>query len=255
MAGRRSPRERLPALHLMPNLVTIVGLCAGLTSIRFVLAERYELAALLIIFAAVLDGVDGLLARKLNAASPFGAELDTLSDFLNFGVAPGLLVYAYALSDAGGFGWAFVLVYAISCCLRLARFNVSRAAPPPAGRVHFIGVPAPAGALMALLPVFLSFEDIVPAPAAPTLTALYLGLIGLLMVSRIRTFSPRSLRISRRQGGWALIATALIVGLALTRFWLLMVLACAAYGALVAHGVLPARLKQAWRARRGQDED
>ena len=121
--------RRLPLLQLVPNLVTILGLCAGLTALRFAFAGRFEAAAALIVFAAVLDGFDGLLARRLDAASRFGAELDTLADFFNFGVAPAFLVYQLALTGAPDLGWTAALVFAVCACLRLARFNVHRDVP------------------------------------------------------------------------------------------------------------------------------
>jgi CDP-diacylglycerol---serine O-phosphatidyltransferase len=250
-AQRRDAREApilgsrragsLPFLHLLPNLVTILGLCAGLTAIRFAFEQRFEVAALLIIFAAVIDGLDGLLARKLKAQSSFGAELDSLSDFLCFGVAPALVVFFFALSDAPGFGWIFALIFAICCCLRLARFNVTRDAPPPPGRAHFTGVPAPAGALLAMLPLYLTLEGVLNAAAVPLVVALYLGTVGCLMVSRIPTLSPKGVRISRDHVPFVLVATAGAVGMMFTRFWLLMVLLVAAYIFAVGYGLATSR--------------
>jgi CDP-diacylglycerol--serine O-phosphatidyltransferase len=228
---RRIPLRRTLSLpSLLPNLVTILGLCAGLTSIRFAMTGQFEIAAGLIVFAAVIDGLDGLIARRLNAASPFGAELDSLSDFVNFGVAPGVLVYAFALDELRGAGWVFVLVFAIGCCLRLARFNVGRTAPDAPARTHFTGVPAPAGAMLALLPLFLSLDGLVAAEAVPLAVAVWLGVVGALMVSRMATLSPKALRIPRERAAWVLVGVAVVVGLVFTRFWLLMVLACVAYG-------------------------
>lgn len=244
MARFNRNAETLPFLHLVPNLVTILGLCAGLTSIRLVFSDRYELAAILIVFAALIDGLDGLLARKLKATSSFGAELDSLADFLNFGVAPGLLVYQFALADARGLGWIFVLVFVICCCLRLARFNLSREAPALGARPHFVGVPAPAGALLAMFPVFLTFEGFFDAPAVPLAVALHLGLIGSLMICRLPTISLKSLRISRDKAGWILIGAAFTVGVALTNLWLLLILADAAYAASLLHAVIAARRRR-----------
>lgn len=241
MARLSGRQDRLPFLHLLPSLVTIIGLCAGLTSIRYVFAERFELAAGLIIFAAVIDGLDGLLARRLNATSTFGAELDSLSDFVNFGVAPGLLVYQLSLHALPGVGWITVLVYAICCCLRLARFNVNRDVPLVVGKAHFVGVPAPAGALLAMLPVFLSLEGIVDTSQAPWAVSLYVAVIGLLMVSRLQTFSPKSLRISRDVAAAILIGAAILVGVMFTRFWLLMVLLMVFYLAGLAYSVFKER--------------
>lgn len=237
MSKNQTEQDTLPFLTLLPNLVTMLGLCAGLTSIRFVLVEEFQVAAGLIIFAALIDGLDGQLARRLKATSDFGAELDSLSDFLNFGVAPALLVFQYLLADARGAGWIFVLVYISCCCLRLARFNVAKDAVPEDGVAHpdhFVGVPAPAGALLVLLPVFLSFEDVIDASAVPLFTAVYLGLIGAIMVGRLPTFSPKSVLVPKDKIVWILIATAVVVGAMLTRFWLSMILIDLVYaGSLV----------------------
>ena len=235
MSRHRAP---LPFLHLLPNVVTIIGLCAGLTAIRFAYAEKFALAAGLILFAAALDGIDGLLARKLNSVSPFGAELDSLCDFLDFGVAPGILVYQFAISDASDLGWVLVLVYIVCCCLRLARFNVNRDAPTGGAVPRFVGVPAPAGAMLALLPMFATFAGLVDVRHAPMLVAPWLGVVGLLMVSRLPTFSPKALRIPRDKVLFILIGTAIVVGLALTRFWLLLVLVCLVYVASLAHAAI-----------------
>ncbi|MCL7465767.1 CDP-diacylglycerol--serine O-phosphatidyltransferase [Phaeovulum sp. NW3] len=234
-------QEPMPFLQLVPNLVTIAALCLGLTAIRFAMVGRFELAVSLILLAALLDGLDGLIARRLRATSDFGAELDSLSDFLNFGVAPGLLVYRFALGEANSLGWIFVLIYAVAGCLRLARFNVMRGAPETSSK-HFVGVPAPAGAMLALFPVFLSLSGLVPAQEAPMIVAIWLGVVGVLMISRLPTFSPKALRIPRGRVGLILIGTAIAMGILFTRFWMLMVLVDLAY--------LAALLPAVWRARR-----
>lgn len=242
-------RDKLPFRKLLPNLVTILGLCAGLTSIRFVLSGDYQPAALLIIFAALIDGLDGMLARRLKATSDLGAELDSLSDFLNFGVAPGLLVFGFLLREAPGGGWIFVLVFTICCCLRLARFNISKAAEnsgEQAPQPHFVGVPAPAGALLALLPVFLGFQGVSAVPEAPVLTSLWLALVGALMVSRLPTFSPKSVFIPRDKIVWLLIATAILIGALLSRFWFSMVLIDLAYICLLIRSA--AMVVRGWRS-------
>lgn len=228
-----------PFYLLLPNLVTMLGLCAGLTAIRFILSGNFQLAVALIIFSAVIDGLDGMIARRLKATSDFGAQLDSLSDFLNFGVAPGLLVYQFALveSEKAG-GWIFVLLYVSCACMRLARFNVAKiqavttGIQPPA---HFVGVPAPAGAMLALLPVFIAFETGMQPSNAPLLTELYLGVVGLLMVSRLPTFSPKSLRVPKEKTAWIMIAMALVVGILLTRFWLSLILLTLLYDVSLLH--------------------
>lgn len=227
-------RDSLPFVHLLPNMVTILGLCAGLTAMRFAMDGRIALAAGLIVFAAMIDGLDGLLARRLKATSVLGAELDSLSDFVCFGVAPALLVFRFALMpDLGlGLGWVASLIFAICCCLRLARFNAMRDTPD-APR-HFVGVPAPAGAALGLMPIFLTFSGIVDMRDLPLLTSLWLAFVAFLMVSRIPTPSLKGLRVSRDQALWIFIGVALVVGLMLSRFWLSLCLLGLAYLCVVA---------------------
>jgi CDP-diacylglycerol--serine O-phosphatidyltransferase len=232
-------KDRMPFLQLVPNLVTIAGMGLGLTAIRFAMDDRFEFAVVLILLAGLIDGLDGLIARRLHATSDFGAELDSLSDFLCFGVAPGLLVYRFALGETHAFGWIFVLIYTGAACLRLARFNVMRAEPD--SMRHFTGVPAPAGAGLALLPMFVTFADLGDARAVPVLVAIWLGLVGTLMISRIKTFSPKALRIPRRAVGVSLIGTVIAVGMVFTKIWLLMVIIVVIYVALLMPAI--------WRAR------
>ena len=240
-------KEPLPFLLLLPNLVTMAGLCLGLTALRFAFAGRFEAAAVLVLLAAAIDGLDGLIARRLRATSNFGAELDSLADFLNFGVVPGLLIYEFTLGAAGagaGFGWVLVLVYVSCACLRLARFNVARAAPPAPGKPFFTGVPSPAGAILALLPLFADRAGILDTTALPTASALWLGLVGALMISRIPTFSPKSLRVAQGRVGLVLVGTAILVGMLFTRFWLTMVALDLFYAAMILRTVI---------LRRGRD--
>ncbi|KFE33727.1 CDP-diacylglycerol--serine O-phosphatidyltransferase [Thioclava atlantica] len=232
-------KDRMPFLQLLPNLVTMAGMGIGLTAIRFAMDDRFETAVVLILLSGLIDGMDGLLARRLEATSDFGAELDSLSDFLCFGVAPGLLLYRFALGETHAFGWVFVLVFAGAACLRLARFNVMRAEPD--SMRHFTGVPAPAGAGLALLPMFITFAGLGDARQAPAAVAIWLGLVGLLMISRIKTFSPKAMRIPRRAVGIVLIGTVIAVGMVFTRIWLLMVILCVLY--------VLALIPAVWKAR------
>ncbi len=225
-------RDSLPLLHLVPNLVTILGLCAGLTAIRYGVDGRYATAAGLVVLAALMDGLDGLLARRLRATSLIGAELDSLSDFVCFGVAPALILHRFAGGGDGVLLWVLALVYAICCCLRLARFNVSRDTPEAAH--HFVGVPAPAGAGLALMPVFATFAGLVELQQLPVLVALWLGCVGFLMVSRIPTPSIKGLRVPRDRVRYVLIGAALVAGLAVTAFWLFLCLLGLAYLLIVA---------------------
>lgn len=225
---QRPGAERLPFLQLVPNLITILGLCAGLTALRFAFAGKFEQAAALMVFAAVIDGFDGLIARKLNAASTFGAELDSLADFFNFGVVPALIVYHLSLDGVADLGWTASLVFSVCACLRLARFNVSRDAPVM-GKAHFVGVPAPAGAMLGMLPAFLTFAGVIEAGSLPWLVAPWLAFVGFLMICRLRTFAPKGIRISRSQARLLLVGMALLVGFTFSRFWLLLVLFDLAY--------------------------
>lgn len=158
---RRRPRFQGQSFNrLIPNIMTLIGLCAGLTSIRFALEERWEAAAIAIVIAGLIDGLDGRLARLLKATSKFGAEFDSLSDFLCFGVAPALILYLWSLSNAGPFGFVPCMAFAVCMALRLARFNAMlESAPRPAYAYNFFaGVPAPAGAGLALFPLFAWIE-------------------------------------------------------------------------------------------------
>lgn len=240
--GAAEDRRSLPLLALIPNLVTLLGLCAGLTAVAHALGGRFDVAAALLVLAAVIDGMDGLLARKLNAASHFGAELDSLSDFVCFGVAPGLLVWQFAFGADPGLGWLFILVYVLCCCLRLARFNVSRDAPPPPERAHFVGVPAPAGAMLGLFPVFVALAGWWPTPDWPYAVAPWMAFVGLLMISRLPTLSPKGMRVARRHAPIVFVGMAVFVGLLVTRPWAVLALCCLVYLGLLARG--------AWLQRR-----
>lgn len=193
----RAPRfRRVPLRLVLPNLVTLLALCSGLTAIRMALEARWDFAIGAIVLASVLDALDGRLARLLKGTSKFGAELDSLADFVNFGVAPALILYSWILNEVKSLGWIAALVLAISAALRLARFNVSIDDPDkPAWMVNFFtGVPAPAGALTALLPLYLEFIGFLPhwEEFAP-IVAIYVVAIGLLMVSRLPTYSGKKL--------------------------------------------------------------
>ncbi|MCB1396780.1 MAG: CDP-diacylglycerol--serine O-phosphatidyltransferase [Rhodobacteraceae bacterium] len=235
-------RRSLTFVQLLPNMVTLLGLCAGLTSIRYGLEGAFEWAAALIVVAAIIDGMDGLLARKLNAASHFGAELDSLSDFVCFGVAPGILVYRFALGDLPAMGWLLVLVFTLGACLRLARFNVARNAPASSGHAHFVGVPAPAGAMLGLLPVFLALAGWVPTPDWPAFTAVYVAIVGLLMISRLPTPSIKAWKVPRNRAVLLLLGVTVYAGALVTKPWAVLILTDLAYLAVV--------VRSAWTHRR-----
>ncbi|MBB1090753.1 CDP-diacylglycerol--serine O-phosphatidyltransferase [Rhodopseudomonas palustris] len=192
------PRRRfgpIPVRMLVPNVITLLAICAGLTAIRLSTEGRMELAVAAIVFAAVLDGIDGRVARMIKGQSKFGAELDSLADFVNFGVAPGLILYFWQLNDLNNVGWIAAMIFAISGGLRLARFNATMDDPnkPAFAANFFTGVPAPAGAITVLLPVYMAFLG-APTPPA-VLTAIYTLLIAFLMVSRLPVFSGKTVRM------------------------------------------------------------
>ena len=198
---RRPPRRRgiraVPMRIIVPNLVTLLALCMGLTAIRFAIEGQFETAVIAVIAAAILDGLDGRLARVLRGTSRFGAELDSLADFVDFGVAPALILYFWGLHEMKSFGWYAALVFAIAAALRLARFNVMiEESNRPSWQAHFFtGMPAPAGAIVALLPLYLNLSVI----EVPNIRALvpveiaYVLIVALLMASRIPHFSGKKI--------------------------------------------------------------
>ncbi|MBM6594452.1 CDP-alcohol phosphatidyltransferase family protein [Microvirga pudoricolor] len=194
------PRKRLfkpvPFRVIVPNIITLVALCLGLTAIRLAFEGRLEPAVLAIVVAAALDGVDGRVARMLKGTSRFGAELDSLADFVNFGVTPALVLYAFVLHELKSLGWIAVLVFAIAMVLRLARFNVMLDNPnrPEWQKNFFTGMPAPAGAITSMLPLYLHFlgVPIVESGLAPVILV-YLLVLAFLMVSTIPVYSGKTM--------------------------------------------------------------
>jgi len=196
-----SPRRRfkaIPVRTLLPNLITLLALCAGLTAIRLSVENKLDLALAAIVFAALLDGIDGRVARMLKGTSRFGAELDSLADFVNFGVAPALILYFWGLNELKSAGWIAAMVFAICAGLRLARFNVMIDDPnkPAWAGNFFTGIPAPAGAITVLLPIYLFFLGVSNGLATAWFTFVYTLAIALLMVSRLPVFSGK--RVGKR---------------------------------------------------------
>ncbi len=197
MRVRRIPE--LSVQRMAPNILTLLALCAGMTAMRFALNGNFQGAVYAIIVAGVLDGLDGRVARLLKVTSHFGAELDSLSDFISFGVAPATVMYLWTMSALYSVGWAIVLFYAVCCALRLARFNtqlIAEPAPPAAG--YFTGVPAPAGAWLVLMPLYASFAWGDWIIRSPYLSALWISGIAFLMVSTLPTLSLKKFRIPHR---------------------------------------------------------
>lgn len=219
---------KLPGLSLnklIPNILTVLALCAGLTSIRFALHGKWEHAVLSIVLAAILDGLDGRVARLLQGTSKFGAELDSLSDFVSFGVAPAMVLYFWTMQGAGGFGWALVLLFAVCCALRLARFNtmLGNADLPPYAYNFFTGIPAPAAAGVVLLPMVASFEFGESFFARPSVVSVFLLGVAFLMVSTIPTFSFKKVRIPNAWVLPVLLIVGLLAAFLVTEPWLTLV--------------------------------
>ena len=244
-AETRRPRRRLvPFTAVLPNLVTLLGLCAGLTAIRMAVEQRFDIAVAAIIFAVILDGIDGRLARYFRATSKFGEQLDSLADFVDFGVAPAMLLYVWRLDELSSFGWICALVLAICTGLRLARFNAALAVDekrPDWHRDFFVGIPAPAGAVTVLLPLFLERTGLIDLKIAAVVVAVYALSIALLMVSRFPTLSGKRMgqRIPRDN-----VLPVLVVGVLLVAFLFSYPFSFLAVGSIVYLAHLPF----AWRA-------
>ncbi len=227
-AGERRRRiglRVLPVNKIIPNVLTLGALSAGLTGIRFAMDEKWEPAAFAILIAAILDMLDGRVARLLKGASKFGAELDSLSDIVCFGVAPALIVYMWGLEEIGRFGWIFTIFFPLCCALRLARFNTAledESKPVWAGR-FFTGVPAPAGAGLCLLPMILSFtlpEEFAPYLRHPATAAFALIVAGSLFVSTMPTYSFKNMKLAKTWLLPIMLLVVVLVGLIVTDVWL-----------------------------------
>ncbi len=230
---RRRRFRRIPVRTLAPNVVTLLALCAGLTAIRMAFEDRYVLAVAAIVFAAILDGLDGRLARFLKGTSRFGAELDSLSDFVNFGVAPALILYFWDLHDLKSAGWIAAMVFAICGSLRLARFNVMSEDPdrPVWAANFFVGIPAPAGAITVLLPIYLVFLGVPRSGFLTWLTLLYTLVIAVLMVSRLPVFSGKRVgtRVPPEMVGPLILLVVLSIALLIAYPWIVLTTGTLAY--------------------------
>jgi len=242
---RRRRFRRIPVRVLVPNVVTLLALCAGLTAIRMAFEDRYALALAAIVFAALLDAVDGRLARLLKGTSRFGAELDSLSDFVNFGVAPPLVLYFWGLHDLKSAGWIAALVFAICAGLRLARFNVMLDDPdrPAWASNFFVGMPAPAGAITVLLPIYASFLGLPRSSLLIFFTLLYTLGIAWLMVSRLPVFSGKRVgtRVPPDLVGPVIVVVVLFFALLFAYPWEILTAGTLAYLAALPFGWLSYR--------------
>ncbi|HEY6814529.1 MAG TPA: phosphatidylcholine/phosphatidylserine synthase [Croceibacterium sp.] len=225
------PAGGLTLRAVLPNAITAAALCSGLTGIRFAINGNWEMALLAIILAGVLDGIDGRIARLLHAQSRFGAELDSLADSLSFGVAPALVMFLWSLQDLPRFGWFASLAFAICCALRLARFNAQiDVEHQPHKSVGFLtGIPAPLGAGLAFLPMYLWIASGEPLFRHPVLVAVWLVAIAALMISNLATFSWTSIRPRRSIRLEAIALAGLVFAALLTEPWWTLVGLCVVY--------------------------
>ncbi len=251
---KRRPRfQRVPLRMILPNLVTLLALCSGLTAIRMALETRWDWAIGAIVLAALLDAIDGRVARLLRSTSRFGAELDSLADFVNFGVAPAIILYTWILSELKSLGWIAVLVFSISVALRLARFNVALDEPdkPTWQANYFVGMPAPAGALTVLLPVYLDLLGLLDrwTELAPPIIV-YLFVIAFLIVSRLPTYSGKRIgtRVRRDLVLPVFVVAVLLVALGVSYPFEVLTAASLAYLASIPFA------SRTWRQNHDADE-
>lgn len=240
MARHRSRKPRLIHIgRLFPNMITLLSLCAGLSAVRFALVERWELAVGLVLVAAFLDGMDGRIARLLKSTSAFGAQLDSLCDSINFGVVPALLLFLWKTSSVKAVGWAVALIFVVCAVLRLARFNtqLDDSGHNTVSDRFFQGIPAPAGAILSLIPLMLYFWNQSTAQSrafaefltAPHVICVYQLALAFLMISRIPTFSAKKMAFSPHFGSFILFGAALIFILFMTEPWLVVPVLGGAY--------------------------
>ena len=183
---------------LLPNALTIFGVCLGLSSIKFAIDLNYSIAVIAIGFAAILDTLDGRVARLVKGTSKVGKELDSLTDVISFGVAPGFVMYFWALNEFGKFGWMFVLIYAVCCALRLARFNLTVIEENETWKINFFeGVPSPAAAGLVLLPFILNLSGLNQFGSSAIVSSIVILITSILMVSKIPTYSLKRIIIPR----------------------------------------------------------
>ena len=247
-AVRRRAQRGLPLRAVAPNAVTALALCFGLTGIRYAIsassgmpgtAGDWEIAVTMIMIAGVLDGLDGTVARLVRGESRFGAELDSLSDAISFGVSPALILYLWSLKGIPRLGWLVALVFAVFCALRLARFNanIDVSEQPHKSAGFLTGIPAPAGAGLAMLPLYLSFVTEAPVLRSPYLVAPWVGFIASLMISSVATFSWSSLKLRHNIRFEAIVVVVLLGAALISAPWYALSAICIAYLALIPFSV------------------
>jgi CDP-diacylglycerol--serine O-phosphatidyltransferase len=254
---RDEPKRRrfrpIPFRIIAPNVITLLALCLGLTGMRLAIEGKLEMGVVCVLIAAALDGVDGRLARYLKGTSRFGAQLDSLADFVNFGVVTSVILYQFVLKDLKNFGWLCALVFAVAMCLRLARFNVMIDDPnrPDWQKNFFTGMPAPAGAVTVMLPLYLHFLGVPVSPYGAPLVAAYVLALAFLTISTVPMYAGKTLgaRVPRPWVAPIIVGVILAVGLIVAFPFESLSLLVIAYFAAVPLSV------RAWRAHERADRE
>jgi CDP-diacylglycerol--serine O-phosphatidyltransferase len=248
----RAPGRGLTLRAVLPNAITAAALCAGFTGVRFAIDGHWDKAVLAVVLAGLLDGIDGRIARLLKAQSRFGAELDSLADSLSFGMAPALIMFLWSLNELPRFGWFAALLYALCCALRLARFNarIDVDEQPHKSAGFLTGVPAPVGAGLAFVPLYLWLASGEEIFRQPILVALWLSAIGLLMISNVATLGWGRLRPRRSLRLFVILLVGITVAWLLTEPWWTLAVICAVYFALIPVGIVSYARIRRQRAKR-----
>ncbi|MDA7769919.1 CDP-diacylglycerol--serine O-phosphatidyltransferase [Candidatus Pelagibacter sp.] len=225
------------ARMLLPNALTLINVCIGLSSIKFALDEKYELSIIAIIFAAIFDALDGRVARLLKGTSLVGKELDSLADLISFGVAPAFIMYFWSLNNLGKFGWLITMIYVVCVALRLARFNVSSNLEPSWKDNYFEGVPSPAAGIMVLIPLILSLSEInIITINYDIVVPTFFIMISFLLISKIPTYAFKKISIPRRMTIFALFGVVLFFGLLLVYTFKVLIICGLMYICLIPIG-------------------
>ncbi len=249
--------ERKNARMILPNMLTLIGVCIGLTSIRFALDGKFEFAIIAIIFAALIDGLDGRIARLIKGTSKVGKELDSLTDMISFGVAPAFIMYFWKLNTLGRFGWLLCLIYVICVALRLARFNVNSNQDPSWKDNFFEGVPSPAGGILVLAPLIISLSgfDLITLNYN-IIVPIFFVITSFLLISKFPSYSFKKIIIPRRTTIFLLFGIVLFFGLLLIYTFNVIAISIVIYFLLLPISFFHYRkLKKLNESEKNQDED
>ncbi|MCE9507880.1 MAG: phosphatidylcholine/phosphatidylserine synthase [Alphaproteobacteria bacterium] len=256
--------KKLSLYKMIPNMITLTAIAAGMTSVKFAIVGKWEEAVIAIVVAAFMDAFDGAAARLLKAQSKLGAELDSLSDFICFGVAPAIVVFLWSTHDAGRSGWITSLIFAMAVALRLARFNISKDEEKPDDPLakYFTGVPSPAGAGLAVLPMIVSFQldpvaeaDFLHYVSQPQIVGIWLLVLGAMMVSHIPTFSSKQIRVPQKMSVPALALFGIMIAGLINETWPTLTLMGVAYLLAMPWSVVHYNKKKASLAQGLKDPD